>query len=84
MENKITASNISEAQSEINKIVKERFFKSTTVHSTMNFTVFFNENGEKTILNGNCHQMAKEPCIEFDIVYNHGYIDFKQNRFYNI
>lgn len=81
MKAKLTASQIAEAQKKVNEIVKKRFYQSSTVHATLSFTVFFDEN--MTILNGNCHLMSEDRCIEFDIVYNSGYINFMQNRFYN-
>lgn len=83
MKKKLTADQISEAKREINEIVEKRNFKSTTVHATYQFSVLFDKSDFMTILNGECHLLTDDRCIEFDIVYNHGYIDFRQNRFYN-
>lgn len=83
MKNKLTADQISEAKREVNDLVEQRYAHTTTAHSTCQFTVVFDEKGFMTILNGNCHELVDDRCIEFDIVYNHGFIDFRQNRFYN-
>lgn len=80
--NELTVSQIQDAKDKINEIVRLRFHKTTTVSSTMNFTVFFSED-KTTVLNGNCHSILNDPCIEFDVVYHYNNIDFRQNRFYN-
>ena len=81
MKTKLTADQISEAKREVQNLVENRYAHTCTVHSTCQFTVIFDE-PSLTILNGNCHDLVEGRCIEFDIVYNHGFVDFRQNRFY--
>jgi hypothetical protein len=83
MKAKLTADQISEAKREVSFLVTNRYTHTTTVHSTCQFTVIFDKSGLMTILNGSCHQQTDDRCIEFDIIFNNGYIDFRQNRFYN-
>jgi len=83
MKTKLTADQISEAKREINDLVANRYSHTSTVHSTCQFTVFYDKNGFMTVLNGNCHDFVDDRCIEFDLVFSHGHVDFRQNRFYN-
>jgi hypothetical protein len=83
MKEKLTTDQISEAKREVGDLVAQRHAHTTTVHSTSNLTVIFDEKGFMTILNGNCHELTDDRCIEFDVIFNHGFVDFRQNRFYN-
>lgn len=81
---KLTFDQISEAKREVTDIVQQRYNKTNAVQATSQFTVVFSDTGEMTILNGNCHELVTERCIEFDVTYRSGFVDIRQNRFYNI